>query len=157
MSYLFIWIYSGGGGVTFVKLSKREQKLWKFENLRTRPKTCTLLYLFHSIDRALALRRLYLMGRLLWSRHIGFKKHYNIGFECCLGLDVSSRFLSFALRRYRAWWCSCRWGETVSEVMPPTGLLFIPPDECRVLVEWYWQGKPKNSEKKLFQKHFVHQ
>jgi hypothetical protein len=24
------------------------------------------------------------------------------------------------------WWCFCRWGETVSELWPPVGLLFIP-------------------------------
>jgi hypothetical protein len=28
--------------------------------------------------------------------------------------------------------------------------------ECQVQVEWYWQGKPKNSEKNLSQCHFVH-
>jgi len=47
----------------------------------------------------------------------------------------------------------------VSELRPPTGLLFIPQDDIwvwRATVEWYWQGKPKNSEKNLPQCHFVH-
>jgi hypothetical protein len=61
-----------------------------------------------------------------------------------------------------SWWiccCSCRWGETVSEMRPSTGLMFIP----QIIYEYgeiRWKGidrgKPKNSERNLSQCHFVH-
>jgi hypothetical protein len=55
-----------------------------------------------------------------------------------------------------------RWGETVSEVWPPTGLLFIPQviDECGVCGVSQWdhigRGKLNNSENSLSQCHFTH-
>jgi hypothetical protein len=54
--------------------------------------------------------------------------------------------------------CSCRWSETVCELRPPTGLLFIPQFiyECGEL-RWNYidRRKPKNSDINLSQCHFV--
>jgi hypothetical protein len=47
----------------------------------------------------------------------------------------------------------------VSELRPPTDLLFFPQmiHEYGALVEWrYWQGKTKNSVENLSQSHFFH-
>jgi hypothetical protein len=49
--------------------------------------------------------------------------------------------------------------DNVSELLSPTGLLFTPPEGIWIwatTVEWYWQGKPKNSENTLSQRHFIH-
>jgi hypothetical protein len=58
-----------------------------------------------------------------------------------------------------AWRCSCRWGETVSELRPLAGLLFVP----QVIYEYgepRWNDidrfQPNNSEKNLYQYHFFH-
>jgi hypothetical protein len=68
-------------------------------------------------------------------------------------LAISSLFL------YSSAVCSCRRGETVSELRPPTGLLFIP----QVIYEhgepwWNYtdREKPKKSEKNLSQCHKSH-
>jgi hypothetical protein len=46
----------------------------------------------------------------------------------------------------------------VSELRPPTDLLFFPQViyEYGALAELYWHDKPNNSEKNLSQCHFVH-
>jgi hypothetical protein len=53
---------------------------------------------------------------------------------------------------------SCQWGEIVSELRPPTGLLFIP--QIRESGEPWWNdigmGKPKNLEENLSQCYFIH-
>jgi hypothetical protein len=48
--------------------------------------------------------------------------------------------------------------DCVSELRPVSGLLFVPQDMCThgATVEWYWQGKLKNSERNLSQCHFMH-
>jgi hypothetical protein len=46
-------------------------------------------------------------------------------------------------------YCSCRWGETVSGLRPPMGLLLIPQMayEHGALMELYWQGKTESQRK----------
>jgi len=56
--------------------------------------------------------------------------------------------------------CSYQWSKKdyVSEVWPPTGSFFIPPEDIwgwRATMEWYWHGK-KDLGKKLSQCHFAH-
>jgi hypothetical protein len=48
--------------------------------------------------------------------------------------------------------------DNVSELRPPTDLLFIEKmmHKYEAVVEWYWYAKPKNPEKTLFQLYFVH-
>jgi hypothetical protein len=53
--------------------------------------------------------------------------------------------------------CSCQLGETMS--LNYSHQLAYSPENTgiwRATVEWYWQVKPKNSEKNLSQCHFVH-
>jgi hypothetical protein len=47
--------------------------------------------------------------------------------------------------------------EDVSDLRPPTGLFIFQliHEYWRATVEWYWQGKPKNSEEIVFQDHFT--
>jgi hypothetical protein len=55
--------------------------------------------------------------------------------------------------------CSCRWSETVFELRPQTGLLFIPQMIYECGEQQYNDTdseKPKNSKKYLSQCHFVH-
>jgi hypothetical protein len=47
--------------------------------------------------------------------------------------------------------CSCRWGETVSELRTPIGTYSIRPDNIwmwRATVDWYWQRKSQRNSQK---------